>query len=117
MTFRINGVDILHPTTHHWVPRPILGLSGAGQPIYPGVREYELKWINVSIEDYRQLQQSFADLSGTSTAVVDLPYFKITGSYTPFFPYSGCVLREPEYANWFNTYYQDVTLLITNIRV
>lgn len=116
MTYKINGVEILQPTEHRWVPRPLLGVTGAGQPVYPGVREYELRWNLTSIEDYRQLVNAFAALSGSSTAVMDLPYFIITGSYTPFFSYSGCILREPEYSGWFNTYYQSVNLLITNVR-
>lgn len=114
MTFKLNGTEILYPTTHRWLPRDVLGINGLGHPVYPGVREYELRWQLASPADYTQLETYFMALSGTSTVVVDLPYF-VSGSYT-FYPYSGCVLREPEYGEWFNGYYRDVTLLITNIR-
>lgn len=114
-SFKFNGVEILQPSVHRWVPRALLGLTGAGQPVYSGVREYELRWQLSSIGDFYQLQRSFDNLSGSTTAVVDLPLLRSTGTYS-FYAYSGCVLREPEYGNWFNGYYQDVTLLIHNIR-
>ena len=115
MTFKFNGVEILQPTSHRWMPRNILGYSGSGHPIYVGVREYQLQWSLNSIGDYYQLLQSFNNLSGTSTAVIDLPNFYSTGTYT-FYSYSGCVLQEPEYAEWFNGYYSEVKLLVSNIR-
>lgn len=116
MAFKLNGVDFLDPTTHRWMPRNLLGVSGGGHPIYPGVREYELKWSLASLNDYQQLQLAFQSLSGTSTIVAELPVFNSTGTYYSY-AYSGCILREPEYNSWFNEYYQDVSLLITNIRV
>jgi|WetSurMetagenome_2_1015567.scaffolds.fasta_scaffold1407832_2 hypothetical protein len=114
--FKFNGIDILDPTTHRWLPRNALGITGAGQPIYGGVREYELKWNLGSIGDYYQLLSAFTVLSGTNTIVVTLPKFTATGTYD-FYDYSGCILREPEYGSWFNEYYQGASLLITNIRV
>lgn len=116
MSFKINGVDILDPTQHRWMPRNLLGISGAGQPVYSGVREYELRWQLHTIGDYYQLLSAFNTLSGTSTAVMDLPQFNSTGTYDPFYSYSGCVLREPEMGNWFNGYPTDVYLLVHNIR-
>lgn len=115
MTFRLNGVAFLDPTEHGWLPRTMLGVSGGGHPIYAGVREYELKWQLASIGDYYLLQSSFQGLSGTSNIVAELPQFDSTGTYA-YFAYSGCVLREPEYGRWFNGYYQDISLLITNVR-
>jgi hypothetical protein len=113
---KFNGVEILQPTNHRWSPRDVLGIGGGGHAIYPGVREYEMEWQLSSIGDYYQLLSAFANLSGTSTIVVDLPSFYSTGTYSPFYSYSGCVLREPEFREWFNGYYGDVKLLITNIR-
>jgi hypothetical protein len=113
--FKLNGIDILDPTIHRWLPRNMLGITGAGQPMYSGVREYELKWQLTSIGDYYQLLNAFSRISGTTTVVMALPQFYSTGTYTAF-SYSGCILREPEYGQWFDGYYQDVTLLITNIR-
>jgi hypothetical protein len=115
MGFKFNGVDFLDPTNHAWVPRNMLGISGAGHPMYSGVREYEMKWQLTSIGDYYQLLSSFNGLSGSSYIVADLPMYNSTGVYT-FASYSGCVLREPEFSGWFNGYFQDVSLLITNIR-
>ncbi len=116
MTFKFNGIEILQPSIHRWTPRNILGISGGGHAVYPGVREYELKWQLSSIGEYYQLLQSFNNLSGISTLVVDLPQFNSTGTYEPFFSYTGCILREPEFTEWFNGYYRDASLLITNIR-
>ena len=114
--FKLNGIDILDPSTHRWLSRNMLGISGAGQPIYSGVREYEMKWQLTSIGEYYQLLSAFSNLSGSNTVVMSLPQFTSTGTYEPFYAYSGCILREPEYGQWFNGYYQDVSLLITNIR-
>lgn len=115
MTFKLNGVAFLDPTYHRWMPRNLLGISGGGHPIYSGVREYELKWRLTSIGDFYLLQSSFQNLSGTSTIVAEIPQFNSTGTYS-YYAYSGCTLREPEYTQWFDGYYQDVTLLIANIR-
>jgi hypothetical protein len=115
MSFKFNGVEILQPSIHRWLPRNLLGMTGGGQPVYSGVREYELKWQLSSIGDYYQLQQSFNNLSGSTTIVVDLPNFYSTGTYS-FYSYTGCILREPEYSEWFNGYYRDATLLIQSIR-
>lgn len=116
MSFKINGVEFLDPTIHRWMPRAMLGIAGNGHPIYAGVREYEFTWQLASIGDYYQLLQAFDNLSGTSYAVLELPTFHSTGTYEPFYAYSGCVLREPEFSEWFNGYHRDIKLTVTNIR-
>jgi hypothetical protein len=116
MTYKISGTAITtQPTTGRWIPRASLGIDGNGHAIYPGVREYELKWQLVNVSDYNQLVTFFNSIGNTGTVVVDLPQFG-AATYT-FYSYSGCVLREPEANQYFvGTGQQEVLLLISNIR-
>lgn len=115
MTYKINGTEILiQPTTGKWVARQAVGIDGAGHTIYPGVREFEMRWQLISPSGVNQLQTYFNGINPTGTAVVDLPQYGSPG-YN-FFSYSGCVLREPEQNTYFNEYHTDVLLLVSNIR-
>jgi len=116
MTYKVNGTTIAtQPTTGRWIPRPQLGISGSGQAVYSGVREYELKWRLVNISDYNELTTFFNSIGNTGTVVVDLPQYG-AATYT-FFSYTGCILREPEAGQYFaGTGQQDIVLLVTNIR-
>lgn len=114
-SFAVNGVTLLlQPTSGHWVPKTPLGIGGDGHAIYPGVREFELRFNVTNPEDINQLQTMFSAIQNTGTAVVDLPKYNVTPYQ--FYSYSGCVLREPEQAEYFNQHHTDVYLLITNIR-
>lgn len=115
MTYKINGVELsLQPTTGKWMPRLLIDVDGNGYPVYSAVREFELMFQLTEPTDFQQLQNAFNSLGVTGTAVVDLPAYA-TGTYS-FFPYSGCVLREPEMAEYFSEHHMNVRLLITNIR-
>lgn len=114
MTFKINGTEItVQPTAHHWVSRKALGIDGAGHPVYPATREYELRWDLVYQSQINQLQNFFATVVTTGTAVVDLPEYGAS-SYA-FKSYTGCVLSEPSMGDYFTQHATNVTLLITNI--
>lgn len=114
MTYKINGTEIQQPTTGKWMPRTQLGISGSGQSIYSGIREFELKWQLVNISDYNQLISFFNSIGNTGTVVVDLP--KFGESTYVFYSYSGCILREPEAGQYFAaTGQQDILLVVSNI--
>ena len=116
MTYKIGGTEITtQPTSGRWIPKQPIGIDGNGHAIYPGVREYELKWQLVNISDYNQLVGFFNSIGNTGTVVVDLPQFG-AATYT-FYSYSGCVLREPEANQYFaGAGQQDVLLVVSNIR-
>lgn len=113
--YKINGVEItMQPTSGRWEARDELGIDGAGHPIYPGLREFELRWNAMSPSEANQLQGFFNAIQNTGTCVVDLPQYAAS-TYT-FFSYTGCTLREPNWSNYFAQNLTDCTLLVTNIR-
>lgn len=114
MPHRINGVDIACPETSGWISREDLGNDGNGRPIYPRFRNYELKWGLMSLADYKQIQDYYNVQAQTGTLVVDLPQYG--GSAYTFFSYTGCIIKEPAYGEYFNEYYSDVVLVVTRIR-
>lgn len=115
MTFKINGTELLiQPTSHGWLNRETLGIDGAGHPIYPSVREYELEFQLTSPSGYSQMQDFYDQISVTGSCVVELPRYGFS-TYT-FFAYSGCNLREPEFRQYFAEHVGEITLLVTNIR-
>ena len=115
MTYKINGAELsLQPTTGKWMPRLFIDVDGNGYPVYSAVREFEMMFQVATPEDFQQLQNAFNSLGVTGTAVVDLPTYA-TGTYT-FFPYSGCVLREPEMAEYFSEHHMNVRFVISSIR-
>ena len=115
MTLKINGTTIsTQPSEHGWVSRNPLGVNGLGHSIYPATREYELLWDIIDATTYNQLQAFYTACDPTGTVVVTLPQFA-NSSYTSV-DYSGCILREPQYGGYFEQHYQDVILLIVNVR-
>ena len=113
--FKINGTSLtLQPSSHKWLGRDNLGADGLGHPMYPAVREYELRWDAMTPAEFAQVQGFYDFVSSTGTVVVDLP--KYANSTYSFYTYSGCVLQEPSFGGYFEENLQDVTLLILNIR-
>jgi len=116
MTYKIQDTElIIQPTTGRWLPRQPVGIGGDGHAIYPGVREYELRWQVESASGYNQLMSYFDAINPTGTVSVDLPRY--AHSAYEFRTYSGCVLREPEAGIYFTETYTTVILLITNITI
>lgn len=114
-TFAINGVSILIPTEHDWVGTKLLGTSGNGNPTYPSVREYELQYKLISMEDFNQLYSAYLVCQASGSCVVDLPKYRTTPYQ--FYSYSGCVIQEPVTGKYFQEYMQDVVLKIVRVRV
>lgn len=114
-TFAINGVELLaQPTEHKWVDRNSIGISGEARPVYPSVRQYELTWNFLSMEEFAQINTFYNSVASSGTVVADLPKWA-TYPYQ-FFSYSGCTLKEPTVGNFFVGYVSDVSLLILKVR-
>lgn len=122
--YGIGGVPILtQPSVGHWIPRESLGIDGNGHAVYPALREFEMIWEMVDLDTAHQLQDFYDSVSITGTVVVNLPLFNsanvphagLSSTYS-FFAYTGCVLREPEFGQYFEYSRQDVKLLIVRIR-
>lgn len=114
-SYRINGTDLLmQPTSGKWMPRPELGIQGDGHAVYPGVREFEMRFNLQSPGEYNQLINWFDAHQPSGTVVVDLPRFGY--NIYDFYSYTGCVIREPEMNEYFNENHTEVVLLVTNIR-
>lgn len=114
MTYKINGVEILQPTSGQWTPRRALGLSGEGRDIYPAVREFRLRWQLMPISDFNQIWSDWEDVSSTGTAVVELPDLE-AASYV-FREFSGVHLQEPTLSEYFQEHVRNVVLVLTNIK-
>lgn len=114
MTYQINGTDVpIPPTSGQWKSRDTIGVDGNGHAIYTGYREFELRWGLLSSPEFSTLQGFFNAIGVTGTATVALPQYGAS-SYT-FYNYSGCVLREPEVGQYFETYVEDVKLEVMKI--
>lgn len=116
MVIKINGTELtLPPSSHGWIPKALLGTGGAGHPFQSPVQEYEMIWELISPSDLNQIIGFFNSIGVTGTAVVELPQYGAT-SYT-FYPYSGCIINNPEVGRFFEQHTTSCRLLISNIRV
>ena len=115
--YKINNTILLtQPTAGQWTPRESLGIDGNGHAIYPYMREFEMDWDLIDLDTSNQLQTFYDTVSNTGTVSVDLPYFNDVGATGTFQTYSGCVLREPEFGQYFEYYRENAKLLIVRIR-
>lgn len=114
MPYKLNGVELpTPPTTGQWIPKDIFGFAGDGRAMYPGVRQFEMRWQLLDPSGTSQLQSAY--LAGTTgVAIADLP--KYADSVYGFYSYTGVSIHEPELGEYFNGYYQDVLLIISNVR-
>src|SRR5512139_239587 len=100
MTYKVGGTEIsIQPTSGRWIPRDVIEYDGNGHPIYPRLREFELRWQLLDDTTTNQLQTFFNSVGVTGSVVVDLP--KYGDSTYAFYAYSGCVLNEPEFGRYF----------------
>lgn len=114
MTYKINGTEIpIQPEVGRWNPRDRFGISGDGHPVYSGVREFTLRWGILDATGTFMLQQFFESVGMTGTAVVDLPRYGYADY--EFYAYSGTVVHEPEFGDFFAEHQQNIRLDITNI--
>lgn len=115
-TYQINDTDlIIQPSYGKWLPRDIIDLDGNGHPVYPPYYQFEMGWQLASMDHVKQLQDFFDTIGRTGTASVNLPRHAF-GPYI-FRTYSGTILQEPEFSQFFAESEATVTLLITKIRI
>ena len=115
MTFKVNGVPfVLQPSTHHWVSRPSLGYDGGGHPMYVAVRSYEMSWDYINATGAAQLQSFYNLCSVSGSVIMDLPQYGV--STYGFQSYTGCVMEEPTFDTYFDTFQQTLKLVVNNIR-
>ena len=113
-TYAVNGTDFLmQPTTGRWLPRPLVGITGDGHPVYPQTREYELRWTLDTPADFDQMRLWFESCFITGTLVIDLPQWD-SSTYT-FRSYTGCVLYEPEQNVYFAEHHTDVVMIVGSV--
>jgi hypothetical protein len=113
-SYAFNGSNLtLQPETGQWQERDSFGIDGAGHPIYSRVRSFELVWGLVSMSELNQITTFYNQVQNTGTCSVDLP--KWGDSQYLFTTYSGATLQEPTVGTYFETYVQDVRLVILNI--
>lgn len=114
-TYAINSTPFeLTPSTFRWIKRSETGVDGNGHPVYPAVRDAEIKWGLISVNDLKQIIDAYEDVQNTGTVSWDLPGYG-TSAYT-FKTYSGTTMEEPEMGEYFAKYVTDVSLIIHNIR-
>lgn len=115
-SYGVNGSDFtLQPTSGRWIPPSRLGITGDGHPIYPAIREFEIRWSLSSQSDLNQIQNFRELVLLTGTVSVDLPAYR--GNSYVFQTYPGCTLYEPERGQYFDDYTSDFVLVVGNIRV
>ena len=116
MTYKINSITLLtQPSTGQWVQRATLGTDGAGHPVYAAPRDCQMTWDIIDAPSYNQLQNFYDTAGNTGTVSATLPQYA-SSNYQDH-DYSGCVMQEPYYDNYFEQYYQGVKLLIVGIRI
>jgi len=116
-TFKINGVAFSRqPTNHRWINQDAYGISGDGHSQYPAYREYEMDFDFATQQEFYDFNSYWQSVGATGTANVDLPEHPSTASTYQFRTYSGCVINQPEYQNYFENYFQSARLLIVRIK-
>ena len=117
MTYKINNTSLtLQPTSGRWLTRDIMGIDGNGHPVYPAIRQFEMKWDLITEAEYYQLQNFYDTLVITGSTTVEIPRYKpVSGVYT-FDVYTGCIIYEPEAAEFFEMHRLNAKMLIVNIR-
>jgi hypothetical protein len=114
--YAINGIVLsAQPTTGQWVDREPIGITGNGHGVYPALRSFQITFDYITAAQFNEIYNLFSNNNITGTVVATLPKYA-DSSYT-FFAYSGCVLREPSFSEYFEEHYSDVGLLIVRIQV
>jgi hypothetical protein len=113
-SYAINGTELsIQPTTGRWMPQSVVGINGNGIPIYPRVREFELRWNLSDPALVNTLRTYFNALQFTGTVALDLPQLE-SADYR-FYRYSGCSLYQPERGAYFAEHITDLVMIVGNI--
>jgi hypothetical protein len=106
-----NGTGLmLAPTSAGWVTQDSLGIGGNGVAIYPRLREFQMTFNLESQQEFYELLTYFS-IMATGTVVARLPDFR--GSVFGYKDYSGTILRQPEFTEYFaEEYLTEVKLVL-----
>ena len=116
MTYKIDGTELnLQPTSGRWIENTSYGIDGRGHPVYSSLREFEISWDLIDIDDLDQIYSFYETCVLSGGSVVELPKYSYS-SYS-FYAYTGCVLYEPTVEQYFQEYVTNVRLLIAHINV
>jgi hypothetical protein len=110
----INGNNIPDPEAGRWDPRRALGVAGDGHNVYPEVRQFQMRWRLLPLDDLKTLYDVFAGAS-SGTSVVELPD-PYAGSWT-FREFSGVIVHEPTFGDYFEEHVTSVALILSNIQI
>lgn len=113
-TFGFNGTTLnQQPTKHGWVNQEIIGIDGNGHPLYAAPRDYTMTFDFLDSQDFDQLYTFFQAQGVTGTVVSTLPKYR---NYPyQMYSYTGTVLQEPQFDEFFENFYVNVKLLVTKI--
>jgi len=113
-TYAIGGTDLtLQPSQGGYLEKDIVGIDGNAHAIYATPRSFELNWQLISVGDYQQIVNAYNSVSNTGSVAVDIPEWGAP-EYR-FARYSGVILQEPTFSNYFNGYIENAKLLLVNI--
>ena len=113
-SYAVNGTELsIQPTSGRWIPQNLVGVNGNGVPIYPRVREFELRWNLGDPALANSLRNYFSALQFTGTVAIDLPQY--AASDYLFYRYSGCTLYQPERGAYFAEHITDLVMIVGNI--
>lgn len=113
--YAINGTTLsAQPTTAGWVDRPTIGVTGNGHDVHPRLRSFQMNFDFITAAQFEEIHDFWENNNITGTVVANLPKYK-DSSYG-FYGYTGCVLREPQFNEFFEQHYSNVTLLIVRIQ-
>lgn len=114
MTYKINNTELtVQPSDGAWRPREELGVTPAGRIMYAPVREFDINWSLLDVDEFKQLVDFYDSISVTGTVVVDLP--KWNSSTYVFESYTGCIIDEPSAGQYFSEHQLSVTMRVRGI--
>lgn len=113
-SYALDGTTLdAQPTTAAWIDRDTVGITGNGHGVYPALRSFQMNWDFLTAAQFEEIHDIWESNNITGTVVANLPKYK-DSSYG-YYAYSGCVLREPTFGDFFEQHYSDVSLLIVRI--
>lgn len=110
----LNGTPFLQqPTDHNWIERESIGVDGNGVSVLVAPRQYQMKWDFLDTDAFQDINNQYIAQGITGSVVVTLPTW--VGNPYQFTNYSGCIIRELAFDNYFQNWYSNVRLLIVRI--
>ena len=113
--YQINNTTISKPTTGKWEDRKTYGETGEGNSVYGTHRRFTLQWNFLGPSDVNILASFIAYSQNTGSVSVRLPQY--AGSTYVFTEYSGCYLSDLQVGEYFEEYYENVTLVVNKVKV